>query len=115
MTNPMSSTGPVLHAKSGDNDFLNLVAQSLEDAWKALESENADLRQCLKMLQDEMLEIVKIKSEYFDKRYRIEFGKAPEKAFTRDHGVEAMSDGQLNLPFDRSGKMLIEWFQNNIQ
>ena len=55
-----------------------------------------------------MLEIVKIKSEYFDKRYRIEFGKAPEKAFTRDHGVEAMSDGQLNLPFDRSGKMLIE-------
>ncbi len=89
----MSTAGPVLHAKSGNNDFLNLVASSLEEAWKALENENSDLRQCLKMLQDEMLEIVKIKSEYFDKWYRVEFGKEPEAAFTKEHHIDPMTEG----------------------
>ena len=62
-----------------------------------------------------MLEIVKIKSEYFDKRYWVEFGKEPDAAFTKEHHIDPMTEGQMNLPFDWSGKMLIEWFQTNIQ
>ena len=45
-----------------------------------MRDENSDLRECLRMLQKEIMDIVNLKQDMFTKRFKSEFGASKEPA-----------------------------------
>jgi len=113
ITQPLSSKGPILHGGSADSDFTLLISKSHGSIEETLKNENTELRDCLKMLQKELFEIVQIKRDTFKQRYRTEFNVEADSKHTEDD-LEEVSDGMMNLHFDQSGPNLIPTFQSNI-
>ena len=61
MTKPIYMNGPMIYVnKSGENEFTYLVTHANEQVQNSLKTENSDLRECIKMLQNELLEIVQV-------------------------------------------------------
>lgn len=46
---------------SGDSDFHLMISKDQEEMHKKLSEENAELRDCLRMLQHELMEIIALK------------------------------------------------------
>ena len=76
-----------------------------------MRKENDDLRDCLVMLQREMMEIVTLKNDVFTKRYKAEYGPAtevpPETEEAIAHQIETIREELFNSGFDESGRELV--------
>jgi len=57
---------------SGESDMSLMIAKSQEEMYKKITQENNDLKDCLKLLQREMFDIVKLKSDVYLKRFKAE-------------------------------------------
>ena len=115
MTKPIYINGPWIYVnKSGENEFTYLVTKANQEVQNSLRTENEDLKDCIKMLQDELLEIVKVKTENYSKRYNTEFKQNLEEAFSQ-HEIHPINKDFINMPFEESGKMIIVQFQENIR
>ena len=63
---------------SPDSDFHLMISQDQDARFKEMSEENADLRECLKMLQREIMEIVQVKKDVFSKRFKAEYGASKD-------------------------------------
>ena len=93
---------------------MQLLGSANNDRIAALSTENEQLRECLKLLQKEIFEIVNIKSQTLMKRYEAEYGKQPSKDFTA-HEIEAMNEDMMNMPYKSHGLTILQGFQRNIE
>ncbi|CAI2370133.1 unnamed protein product [Moneuplotes crassus] len=115
MTKPIYMNGPLVYVnKSGENEFTYLVTKANQEVQSSLKTENEDLRDCIKMLQDELLEIIKVKTENYQKRFNTEFKQNLEEEFAR-HDIEPVNKDLVNMPYEESGKKIILQFQENIR
>jgi len=58
---------------SGETDFHAMVSKNNQDINMQISKENQNLKECLKLLQREIFEIVNIKQDIFTKRFKAEF------------------------------------------
>jgi len=115
MTKPIYMNGPLVYVnKSGENEFTYLVTKANQEVQNSLKTENEDLRECIKMLQDELLEIVKVKIEHCKTRHNTEYKRNLEQDFN-DHEIEPMNKDLINMPFEESGNRILTHFQENIR
>ena len=66
------------------------------------------------MLQDELLEIVKVKTDHYNQRFNTEYKRNLADTFD-EHGIQPINKDLMNLPFEDSGKRIITQFQENIR
>ena len=115
MTKPIYMSGPLVYVnKSGENEFTYLVTKANQEIQNNLKSENQDLRECIKMLQKELLEIIQLKSNTFSRRYNNEFKQELNEDFAK-HNIVPVKEDLINMPFDNCGKDIISQFQANIR
>lgn len=115
MTKPIYMNGPLVYMnKSGENEFTYLVTKANHELQNSLKTENSDLKECIKMLQEELLEIVKVKVSHVNKRYNTEFRGDMDQTFTRND-IEPINMDLVNMPFDQTGRLIITKFQENIR
>ena len=114
ITETLGRQGPMLHGGSADSDFTLLISKSHSSIEEQLKNENSELRDCLKMLQKELFDIVTIKTEAFKRRYNTEFREEADEKYT-NHDLEEINGDVMNMHFDNAGPNLISTFQANIQ
>mmetsp|Transcript_27065 Transcript_27065/g.33572 ORF Transcript_27065/g.33572 Transcript_27065/m.33572 type:complete len:105 (+) Transcript_27065:803-1117(+) len=84
-----------------------------------MRDENQDLRECLRLLQKEIMDIVNFKQEMFGKRFKAEYGSGREvgqetqEALT--HKIELIRDELFNANFEENGRELVQKFRLNFQ
>ena len=87
-----------------------------------MRDENQDLRECLKLLQREIFDIVNLKQDIYTKRFKAEFGGQSKDVASGSqaeiqeniaHQIETIREDLFNLPFEDSGKELIHRFKVN--
>lgn len=66
------------------------------------------------MLQNELFEIIQLKSHNFSKRYNTEYKQSLGDEFTK-HNIKPVKEDLMNLPYDLAGKDIISQFQENIR
>ena len=102
---------------SGDSDFHLMISNDQEQRFKSMSEENSDLRECLKMLQREIMEIVQVKKDVFAKRFKAEYGASKEvPQETEDaiaHQIETIREELFNVSFEENGRELIQKFKMN--
>ena len=52
-----------------------MISKDQEDVYRRVTEENNDLRDCLRLLQREMVEVVCLKNDVFTQRFKAEHGK----------------------------------------
>ena len=69
------------------------------------------MRDCLRLLQKEVMEIVNLKQDMFSKRFKAEFGASreptPETQEALAHQIETIRDELFNVNFEENGRELI--------
>lgn len=82
-----------------------------------MSSENGQLKEALKMLQRELLDIVQLKHDIYTQRFKAEFGahKQPESEEQIAHQIQLIRDELFNTAFDENGKELVQKFKLNFQ
>lgn len=105
---------------SGDNDMSLMIQRSHEEMYKKIQQENHELKDCLKSLQKEMFEIVKLKSDIYMKRFKAEhFNPNDSEAVTSEaiikNELKKIKEGLFNADFDQQGRDIIHKFQVNFQ
>jgi len=84
-----------------------------------MRDENQDLRECLRLLQKEIMDIVSFKQDMFSKRFKAEYGSAREPATETQealaHKVELIRDELFNVNFEENGRELVQKFRLNFQ
>ena len=104
---------------SGESDMHLMISKSQEEAYKRVSQENFDLKDCLKNLQREMFDIVKLKSDIYMKRFKAENYRADDPMCNTTseeilkHEIEKIRESIFNLPFEETGKEIIHKFQMN--
>ena len=68
----LPSNEVVFSKMSAESDMHLMISKSQEEAYKRISQENNDLKDCLKNLQREMFDIVKLKSDIYMKRFKAE-------------------------------------------
>lgn len=124
----LSATGKIVASNevvftkmSSENDMHLMISKSQEDAYRRINSENHDLKDCLKMLQRELFDIVKLKSDVYMRRFKAEHYKAddPLNAPTSEellqHEIEKIREGLINMPFEESGREVVNRFKENFE
>jgi len=105
---------------SGEADMNLMISKNREEVLERITQENHDLKDCLKMLQREMFDIVKLKSDIYMKRFKAEnFTAGDSSAFSSEevlkHEIEKIRESLFNLPFGETGREIIHKFQLNFQ
>lgn len=100
---------------SGDQDFHLMISKDQEEAYRRISDENNDLRDCLRLLQREMTEIVCLKNDMFTQRFKAEHGRDLESEEKITAKIEAIRDELFNLNFEETGRELIQKFKVNFQ
>lgn len=90
-----------------------MISKDQEDVYRRVTEENNDLRDCLKLLQREMMEVVCLKNDVFTQRFKAEHGKDLENDKKLNARIEQIKDELFNLGFEESGKDLIQKFKTN--
>ena len=96
-----------------------MISKSQEESYKRVSVENQELKDCLKGLQKEMFDIVKLKSDIYTKRFKAENFRAddPLNNITSEeilqHEIEKIRDNIFNLPFEETGREIIHKFKMN--
>ncbi len=115
MTKPIYMNGPMVYVnKSGENEFTYFVTKANQEVHNTLRTENEDLRDCIKMLQDELLDIVKVKIDNYKKRYNTEFRQNLDQEFAR-HDINPINKDLIQMPYEEAGKTIVLQFQENIR
>lgn len=65
-----------------------MISKDQEEAYRRVTEENNDLRDCLRLLQREMMDIVCLKNDVFTQRFKAEHGRDIEN----DEKVNAKID-----------------------
>ena len=105
--------------KAPNHDGLLMISKSQEEAYKRVSVENQDLKECLKSLQREMFDIVKLKSDIYIKRFKAENYRADDGLMNTNseeilkHEIEKIRDSIFNLPFEETGREIIHKFKMN--
>lgn len=63
---------------TGETDFHLMISKDQEEMHKKLSDENTELKNCLRLLQNEMMEIVSLKQDTFQRRFKVEYGAHKE-------------------------------------
>lgn len=106
---------------SGESDLNLMISRSREELYEQITQENHELKDCLKMLQREMFDIVKLKSDIYMKRFKAENFTASDSqnAINSDevikHELEKIRESLFNLPFTENNREIIHKFQLNFQ
>ena len=104
---------------SGDHDFHLMISREQEQVYTRMRDENQDLRECLRLLQKEIMDIVNFKQEMFTKRFKAEYGSARDStAETQEqlmHRIEMIRDELFNVSFEENGRELVQKFRLNFQ
>ena len=66
------------HSDGGSMNFDVLMAQGQMEIQRQLSEEVTELKKCLKRLQDELFEIVDLKTDIYNKRFRAELERDAE-------------------------------------
>ena len=102
---------------SGDHDFHLMISREQEQVYSRMRDENQDLRECLRLLQKEIMDIVTFKQDMFSKRFKAEYGSsrepAPETQEALAHKVELIRDELFNVNFEENGRELVQKFRLN--
>ena len=102
---------------SAESDMHLMISKSQEESYKRVSLENQELKECLKSLQREMFDIVKLKSDVYIKRFKAENYKADDPMFNTSseeilkHEIEKIRDNIFNLPFEETGREIIHKFK----
>lgn len=91
---------------SGDNDMSLMIQRSHEEMYKKIQQENHELKDCLKSLQKEMFEIVKLKSDIYMKRFKAEhFNPNDSEAVISEaiikNELKKIKEGLFNADFEQ--------------
>ena len=68
----LPSNEVVFTKNSHEQEFHLMVAKEREQMYHSAVEENRELKGCLKMLQKELFDIVKLKSDIYSKRFKAE-------------------------------------------
>lgn len=103
---------------SADSDMSLMISKSMEEMNKKLTAENHDLKDCLKLLQREMFDIVKLKSDVYMKRFKAEnYNPNDQQAFTSEEIIKSeltkIKENLFNMNFEENGKEIIHKFKLN--
>ena len=106
---------------SAESDMHLMISKSQEESYKRVSLENQELKECLKSLQREMFDIVKLKSDIYIKRFKAENYRADDAMCNTSseeilkHEIEKIRDNIFNLPFEETGRDIIHKFKMNFQ
>lgn len=105
---------------SAGDDMSLMIQKSHEEMYKRVQQENHDLKDCLKLLQREMFDIVKLKSDIYLKRFKAEnFDADDAQAVTSEeilrHEISKIKEQLFNMSFEEQGREIIQQFQLNFQ
>jgi hypothetical protein len=89
MAPAMPNTSLKFSKISGEGDFHLMVSKDQEDIYMKMRSENSELKDALKMLQKELLEIVALKHDVFVRRFKAEFGSNKEPTAETEEALTA--------------------------
>lgn len=97
---------------SSEGDMSLMISKSQEEIYKQQSQEINDLKDCLKMLQREMFDIVKLKSEIYMKRFKAEnFDPNDKQAFSSEeiikNEITSIKENLFNLNFEETGREII--------
>lgn len=98
-----------------------MISKSQEEAYRRVSTENHELKECLKSLQRELFDIVKLKSDIYAKRFKAENYKvddplnAAQSEEILKHEIDKIRESLFNLPFEETGRELVHKFQMNFQ
>ena len=98
---------------SADTDLNLMNSKSHEEMNKRLTEEVRELKDCLKQLQREMFDIVKLKSDIYSKRFKAENFKGDASATSEDilkNQIENIKEGLFNVNFEETGREIIHKF-----
>ena len=90
-----------------------MISKSNEEIVKRLQDEVQGLGDCLKQLQREMFDIVKLKSDIYQKRFKAENFKADGTVTSEDilrHEIEQIKESLFHVNFEESGREIIHKF-----
>lgn len=96
---------------SGESDFHLMVSQDQEKLFAQMSYENSQLKDALRLLQKELLDIVQLKQDVYRERRRLE-GLDTENEL--QHEIQAIRDELFSTAFDESGQELITKFKQNL-
>jgi len=104
-----------MYGKDADAEFLQLISRTNQERIRGLEQENHEVRECLRMLQREMIEIVAIKQDSFWKRYEISTSKQldPNDPVLKPV-IKPLSEETFNISFQKDAKIVVTQFEQNI-
>jgi len=100
---------------SGENDMNLMINKSMEEINKKLQQENLDLKDGYKLLQRELFDIVKLKSDLYMKRFKAEnFNANAEQAISSEeilkNEISQIKENLFNLNFEETGREIIHKF-----
>ena len=103
---------------SGENDLSLMIQKSHEDMYRKIQVENHELKDCLKVLQQEMFEIVKLKSDVYLKRFKAENYNPGEADTVTSEAIiknelKKIKESLFNLGFEQHGQDIIKQFRVN--
>ena len=90
-----------------------MISKDQEEIYRRVTAENSELRDCLRMLQREMMDIVCLKNDIFAQRFKAEYGKDLDNEEKMNAKIEQIKDELFNLSYEESGKDLIQKFKQN--
>lgn len=96
---------------SGESDFHLMVSQEQEKLFAQMASENAQLKDALRMLQGELLDIVQLRQSVHSQRARAE-GLDTETQL--QHQITAIRDELFSPAFEEGGQQLVAKFKQNL-
>lgn len=117
----LPSNEVVFSKMSAESDMHLMISKSNEEVYKRITTENNELKDCLKSLQREMFDIVKLKSDIYMKRFKAENYKADDPMCNTTseeilkHEIEKIRESIFNLPFEETGREIVHKFQMNFQ
>ena len=104
---------------SHHTDFQEMITQDQDARFNQMSEENAALRECLKMLEREVMDIIQMRKDVFSKRSRAEYGASnevpPEMDIAKEHQIETICEGFFNVSFEEKSSELIAKFKMDLQ
>jgi len=92
-----------------------MISKDQEETYRKVCEENNDLRDCLRMLQREMFDVVCLKNDVFTQRFKAEHGKELANEEKMNANIESIREELFNLGFEESGKDTIAKFKLNFK
>jgi hypothetical protein len=94
-----------------------LIAKDQEEVYRRMSEENSELKDCLRVLQREMMDVVCLKQDMFTQRVKAEYGAGKEVQMETEESlrnkIQLVRDELFNQGFEESGQDIIAKFKLN--